>query len=531
VAKIPESIDKYKLESLIASGGMGQVFKGVHPTLGRPVILKKLTLRGNAAVTERFRREARILMDFRSDNIVDVYDHFKKGSTHYIVMEYVDGVSVQQLLLRERYLDNAVCAYIALRTAKALGYAHGKGVIHRDIKPDNVLISRNGDVKLADFGIATSREDAGENLTFEGMTLGTPAYMAPEQFEDSRTVDGRADLYSLGVMLYEMLTGRKPYPGRFSPELVRAIQKGKYRNPRRVNPTVARELQRVVASLMKARPGRRCADAGEVIRPLERFLDRYDQNSVADRLVAHVRETQAEPLRPRKRKNTARWIVSMAVAVLIAGAAIWLGALTSLHKRVIRPAEYGQVRFVAEGFEGEIDLRQVRLTVRGTDAGEEPSREASVREVPVFGRFPGDPASIILSTLPVALETGDYRADVQIGNRAIVAVFVVVPWQDHSETETINLPIADPSPRPLVVVDEITDAVSGKDLTSIASISVLRGDSFVPISRAGSMLSGRVWTLRIRVAGYSDRSIVVPVDTDTGSLVIRAQMNPVGGTE
>ena len=125
MAKIPESIDKYKLESLIASGGMGQVFKAIHPTLERPVILKKLTLRGNASVTERFRREARILMEFRSDYIVDLYDHFKKGANHYIVMEYVEGTSVQGLLVRERYLDNAVAAYIALCTAKALAYAHG----------------------------------------------------------------------------------------------------------------------------------------------------------------------------------------------------------------------------------------------------------------------------------------------------------------------------------------------------------------------------------------------------------------------
>ena len=303
MVRIPDSIDKYRLESLIARGGMGKVYKGIHPTLHRPVILKQLTLQGNPAMIERFRREARILMDFRSDHIVDVYDHFKKGSNHYIVMEYIDGVSVQSLLARERYFDNAVCAFIALRIAKALAYAHGKNVIHRDIKPDNVLISKKGDVKLADFGIATSREDAGLNLTSEGMTLGTPSYMAPEQFEDSRTVDGRADLYSLGVMLYEMLTGRKPYPGRFSPELVRAIQEGKYRKPRRTNPAVTPELQHVVVMLMKPNPRRRCADTCEIIFRLQNFLSRYDEKEVLERLVAIVAGIEPAPLRPKRKKT------------------------------------------------------------------------------------------------------------------------------------------------------------------------------------------------------------------------------------
>ncbi|HKJ85726.1 MAG TPA: protein kinase, partial [Spirochaetia bacterium] len=105
MARIPEAIDKYKLEELIATGGMGRVYRGVHPTLERPVIIKKLSLRGDAAYAQRFRREASILMDFRSDYIVDVYDHFRKASNHYIVMEYVDGLSAQDLLRRERYLD------------------------------------------------------------------------------------------------------------------------------------------------------------------------------------------------------------------------------------------------------------------------------------------------------------------------------------------------------------------------------------------------------------------------------------------
>ena len=148
MAKQPDKIDKYNEVSLIARGGMGAVYKAVHPTLNRPVILKKLTLRGQSSFAERFKREARILMDFRHDDIVTVFDHFKQGSSYYIVMEYVEGSSLEELLREHRYLDSLVCAYIVFHSARALAYAHDRGVIHRDIKPANILISREGAIKL-----------------------------------------------------------------------------------------------------------------------------------------------------------------------------------------------------------------------------------------------------------------------------------------------------------------------------------------------------------------------------------------------
>ena len=532
MARIPESIDKYKLESLIASGSMGKVYKGIHPTLDRPVILKKLTLRGNTAMIERFRREARILTSFRSDHVVDVYDHFKKGSNHYIVMEYVDGVSVQGLIVRERYFDNAVCAYIALRTAKALAYAHGKQVIHRDIKPDNVLISKRGEVKLADFGIATSREDDGLNLTSEGMTLGTPAYMAPEQFEDSRTVDGRADLYSLGVMLYEMLTGRKPFPGRFSPELVRTIQRGKYTKPRRINPAVASDLQRVVVMLMKSCPRRRCADVGEIIRRLERFLTRYDEAEVLERLVAMVSEAESAPLRPRqRRKITAGWMMAGAAGAALIGTAIGWFCMTGIHQRVFYPADFGQVRFIVEGFPGEVDTDDVRITVSPVDRIDGFDRDIAPQIVPGIARFVGDASSVIVTSFPMALAVGEYCAAVTVGTRQITALFMVRPWKTFPEESKIKIPIVDSGPRTFRVIAEITDAESGEDLTAAAVVEVLRGSAYTSMERAGRLLSGRVFTFRIRAAGYSTKVAVVPVARETGSVTITAEMKTSGGNK
>ncbi|HNQ96877.1 MAG TPA: serine/threonine-protein kinase, partial [Treponemataceae bacterium] len=217
MADVPEFIGKYKIVSLVARGGMGAVYKAVHPTLKRYVILKKLTIRGNAVITERFKREARILLDFNDPHIVHLFDYFKEGQAHYIVLEYVDGVSLDVLLKKRGSLSGTFALFILRDVCKALKYAHDNGVIHRDIKPGNILISKTGDIKLADFGIAsTENSEADDGLTREGTTLGTVAYMPPEQFSSTKTVDKRADIYAVGVMLYEMVTGVKPFPGSFS---------------------------------------------------------------------------------------------------------------------------------------------------------------------------------------------------------------------------------------------------------------------------------------------------------------------------
>src|SRR5512138_1929577 len=220
--KAEVEIGKYKIIGLLAKGGMGAVYKAKHPTLNRTVILKKLTVRGNPQFIERFKREAKIMMDFKHDNIVTVYDHFKEGNSYYIVLEYVDGFSLDELIKRERALPSVLAMYIFLEICEALKYAHDSGVIHRDIKPANVLISRSGQVKLVDFGIAAyeEEEERGEALTAHGMTLGTPSYMPPEQFEDTKSVDKCADVYAMGVVLYEMVTGKKPFPGNFAPDTI-----------------------------------------------------------------------------------------------------------------------------------------------------------------------------------------------------------------------------------------------------------------------------------------------------------------------
>ncbi|MCB1309886.1 MAG: serine/threonine protein kinase [Leptospiraceae bacterium] len=290
-------VGKYTIHRLIAQGGMGKIYKARHPTLKRDIILKRLNVTGNRTIDRRFLREARLMMDFRHDHIVQVYDHFKEGPFYYIAMEYIDGISLADLIDKHRYLRNDVALLIFYEICKALKYAHDRGVIHRDIKPENILISRRGEVKLTDFGIARADDSRLEGLT-RNMTLGTPAYMSPEQLENSSRVDCRSDIYSLGVVLYRMVTGRCPFPGNITPETITLITMGRYRPPQKINPEISGFIRRVIRRAMHRMPQKRYANLNQLIGKLEKKLGRQtDAGYIRDVLRNYIRG-QKLPARP-----------------------------------------------------------------------------------------------------------------------------------------------------------------------------------------------------------------------------------------
>jgi len=508
MAKVPDQIDKYKIESLVATGGMGAVFKGVHPTLGRPVILKKLTLRGNATITERFKREARILMDFRADHIVDVQDHFVQGRSHYIVMEYVDGQSVKELLDEQRYLDNTTAAYIILYTAKALQYAHSKGVVHRDIKPGNILISRRGEVKLADFGIASTQEVEADDLTTDGMTLGTPAYMAPEQFENSKTVDYRADIYSLGVMFYEMLVGQKPFPGGFSAETIRLIQKGKYKPMRKIIPTVAPELQRIVKSLIKPNPKRRMRRLDKVIQALENYLGRFRPGEVSARLSAMVCEDEIPQVSLRKPPRLNLYIGLSATLLLLVGVFSVYCGHTQYHKVLFKSGEYGTIQFTAEG-----GLRP--STTLYIDEGE---------EIPLIDRkIVYIKGSTGYKSMPLGFPQGRYRAKTVLGDEVLWSSFRIIP---RAEGDRRILKVTDSSsPVRILTIDVITLAAkTGKDLRETAKIEVFVEGAFRSIHRVPPLTSGGVYLFKISAPGYISQEFGLKIDQNQSVVRFQAEL-------
>jgi tRNA A-37 threonylcarbamoyl transferase component Bud32 len=218
-ADVARRLAQFEIIERLGQGGMGVVYKARQPQLDRIVALKILPPVDALSpdFIERFRREARTLAKLNHPNIVSVHEFGEQGGLYYFVMEYVDGANVRALLDNKTLTPTAALAIVP-QVCEALEYAHEEGVIHRDIKPENLLIDKKGRVKVADFGLAKllRREALDVTLTVSGTSLGTLRYMAPEQLEKPEAVDHRADIYSLGVVLYEMLTGELPM-GRFAP--------------------------------------------------------------------------------------------------------------------------------------------------------------------------------------------------------------------------------------------------------------------------------------------------------------------------
>jgi tRNA A-37 threonylcarbamoyl transferase component Bud32 len=217
VEELAPLIPQLEIVGLIGQGGMGAVYKARQPSLDRLVALKVLPPEAgrDPAFAERFAREARALARLGHPNIVAVYDFGQAGELYYFVMEYVDGVNLRQLL-RDGQLQPEQALRIVPQICDALQYAHEEGIVHRDIKPENILLDRKGRVKIADFGLAKLMRRDTRNFTLTGsqQVMGTFNYMAPEQMDRPQEVDHRADIYSLGVVFYEMLTGQLPV-GRF----------------------------------------------------------------------------------------------------------------------------------------------------------------------------------------------------------------------------------------------------------------------------------------------------------------------------
>ncbi|MBG02417.1 MAG: hypothetical protein CL470_09150 [Acidimicrobiaceae bacterium] len=265
---------RYELQRRLARGGMAEVFLAQDQLLGRPVAVKVLfpEFATDPSFVERFRREAQAAANLSHPNIVGVYDWGREGKTYYIVMEYVEGRSLSEIIRSEGPLPAVQAAEIAKEIAAALGFAHKNDVVHRDMKSGNVIVSDSGQIKVADFGIATAISGNGQtNLTQTGAVMGTATYFSPEQAQ-GKQLDGRSDLYSLGIVMYEMLTGAPPFSGD-SP--VSIAYKHVQEQPELIStkrPGVADALQAITAKLLNKEPDQRYSRAEDLQSDLEKFL-------------------------------------------------------------------------------------------------------------------------------------------------------------------------------------------------------------------------------------------------------------------
>lgn len=204
--------NRYRVVRRLGSGGMAHVYYALHERLGRPLVLKVLhrQLAADPEMRERFRREAEAAARLDHPHVCSILDYGDAGDTVFLVMPYLAGGSLADRLARDRTVAPAATAAIGAQVAAALDFAHRRGVVHRDVKPDNILFDDDGNALVTDFGIATARFHA--RLTGTGRAMGTPHYMSPEQAM-GKAVDGRSDIYGVGVMLYEMLVGVPPFDG------------------------------------------------------------------------------------------------------------------------------------------------------------------------------------------------------------------------------------------------------------------------------------------------------------------------------
>src|SRR3954469_16862225 len=267
---------RYELHRRIARGGMADVFLARDSLLDRPVALKVLfpEFATDRAFVERFRREAQAAANLSHPNIVSVYDWGEEGGTYFIVMEYVEGRSLAQILRDEGPLLPDRAADVTIDIASALGFAHRHGVIHRDVKPGNVLISPSGQVKVTEFGIARAVTTQ-ENLTQTGTVMGTATYFSPEQARGEQ-VDPRSDVYSLGVVLYEMLTGKPPFTGENPVSVAYKHVQETPEPPRQRNPAIPTALEAIALKALAKNPPTPTPSAEDMAADIRRFRDGRD---------------------------------------------------------------------------------------------------------------------------------------------------------------------------------------------------------------------------------------------------------------
>src|SRR5947207_50453 len=323
--------NRYRIEQEIARGGMAEVYLARDESLNRQVALKALfpEFAREPSFVERFRREAQAAANLNHPNIVGIYDWGQEDGTYFIVMEYVEGRSLRDLIRSEGLIDPGRAADITAEIASALAFAHRSGVVHRDVKPGNVLITPQGNVKVTDFGIA--RAGASDGLTQTGSVMGTATYFSPEQAQ-GLPVDGRSDVYSLGIVLYEMVTGVVPFTGDSPVAVAYKHVREEPLAPSQRNPEVPPDLEKIILAALAKDPDHRYQSADDMREDL--LLFRRGRPLAAAPLTAMVAEV------PTTTAVAAGGTAAMAGAATIANPAV---AVDDRGRQVNRP-EYPKRR-------------------------------------------------------------------------------------------------------------------------------------------------------------------------------------------
>ena len=296
-----QQIHNYKITREIGSGGMATVYEAIHTKLDTKVAIKVLNpvLATNDNIRKRFMQEAKIMATLNHDGITKVIDFDETENHLAIVMEYLDGQTLDELIKKKGALPEKEALELFIPILEAFEYAHNKGIIHRDVKPSNIFITKEGKVKIMDFGIAKLVEEGAKLLTQTGTQMGTPVYMSPEQVEDSKHIDKTTDIYSLGVTLWFMLNGSAPYDSDTSS--MRVIYNMIYSEPLATIPAISQSLNDAVQKATKKEKDKRLKDCSSFIKVLQSNIATKEET-----IIQEIKTKQVEEIRGNNKLITER---------------------------------------------------------------------------------------------------------------------------------------------------------------------------------------------------------------------------------
>jgi serine/threonine-protein kinase len=498
--------DRYEIHRRLARGGMAQVYLARDRALDRPVAVKELVpeFATDPSFVERFRREAQAAANLSNANIVGVFDWGAQDGTYFIVMEYVDGPSLSQVLRNDGPLHPNRAAEIASEVAAGLGFAHSRGVVHRDVKPGNVLLTKSGQSKVTDFGIARALSSPDDELTQAGSVMGTATYFSPEQAQ-GLPVDPRSDLYSLGVVLFEMVTGRPPFTGDTPLAIAYKHVQDEPPRPSTIVSDLPPGLEAIIMKLLQKRPDDRYASAEDLRADLGRFMGGEQTIAERDALYAAAAvlpaDDQATTMQPattvgavvppeeaypdeepeEKKPRTALFIgILVVLLALLGGLLFWFITSNDDGTQVAVPSVVGLPQA-----EAERRLEEAELVAKVTNA---PSAEMQAGNV--ISQNPakdtqvdtGSTVEIVVSTGAEMVEVPDVTSLAQAAAEKALTDLGLVPDVQTEEN-------ADAEPGTVIRQNPpaLTPAAPGSTVTIVVATEV--GTVVVPGGLVGSPLA------------------------------------------
>jgi eukaryotic-like serine/threonine-protein kinase len=523
---------RYQIVARIASGGMGEVFRAHDPVLDRDVALKVLhnALAQDAGFIERFRREARSAGMLSHPNIVAVHDWGETGDTYFMIMEFIRGPNLRTVLMKNGPLAPAQGVEVASQVLAALEHAHEQGIVHRDVKPENILITRKGVVKVADFGLARALAAARVSHA-PGTVTGTVQYLSPEQIE-GEAADARTDLYSVGIVLYELLVGKVPFSGETSLAIAYKHLRERVPPPSGSNPMVPPSLDRVVLSATERDRERRTSDARTMRAELSRAAAELPPAAPLSELVAQVPPAEevpadraatvtiprAESPRSRRRRVFRRMFTTLSMLIVLAALG-WAAWAYVIPHRTTAPNVQGKT---VEAAQAAAEQAELRLQLAGEAYSADIPAGRVIRQDPGPGAEvdQGTRLSVVISRGPQLVQIPNVRgqSEARATERLRELGLVVNVEREYHDT-VLRFDVIDQNPRGGTTIEV------GKTVT----LTVSRGKPPVEVpdlvgrteEEAGALVTGAGLALRV-TEEFSDtvpRGSVISQAPKAGTIV------------